>query len=134
MIKKNILCINHDCSKKAFCRRYVSRPLPDDCVACYQEIYHRQPCSKYMPNSLAQESQETYINIDTPATGRAVNNEDAELREYLVSMVQDNFDDIFMKDLAWRSGEAYHVTAISGKIVDLLLPAIKRNVLSRKRK
>lgn len=132
--KARVYCVNHECTKRHLCARYISRPLPGMSTREYKEVWNQKECEKYVP-TVPQEKQAAYINIDEPLkqTGRTQSPADIELREYLVKVVTNNFDTLFMNELAWRSGGSYNVPKVAGRVVDLLLPVIKRNLTIRKR-
>lgn len=132
--KARVYCINHDCSKQHICARYASRPLNGALTRVYKEVWDGQQCVKFVP-TVPAENVESFLLLDEPMkpTGRIMDPADIELREYLVKLVSDNFDKLFMRELSWNSGTAYNVPGISARVVDLIMPVVKRNMLARKR-
>ena len=133
--KARVYCINHECSKKHICARHMSRPLPDMLTRCYMEYWNKKSCEKYVPTA-GEVPQPAYIMDDQPHkhTGRIQDPGDIELREYLVRLVTDNFDELFMRELAWRNGLAYNIPQIAARVVDLVMPVMKRNAAIRKKR
>jgi hypothetical protein len=132
--KARVYCTNSECSKKHICRRYVSRALPEMITRCYAEFWNKQACIKFVPSVANEEQQPAYIKDDEPqqTKGRIQNPRDIELREHLVRMISENFDALFMQEMAFRSGMTYNIPRIAGRVVDLLMPVITRNSTVRK--
>jgi hypothetical protein len=100
----------------------------------YKELWNNKECEKYVPTVPTTQAP-AYLNIDEPhrPTGKIQDPADIELREYLVRLVGGRFDDLFMNELCWRSGVSYNISKVAARVVDLLLPVIKRNTAARKR-
>lgn len=132
VVKTKIYCTNSDCTRRHFCARYLSRPANGTPTRKYEEVWNGKPCLKFDPT--VPDQQPSYLTIDEPMAtkGRIQNPRDIELREHLVRTVVDHFDELFMQEMAWRSGTAYNVPQIAGRVVDLIMPIMKRSSTVRK--